>query len=335
MEYAILILLVLLSGLFSGLTLGLLSLSKSELKRKIKIGDKRAKRIYPIRKNGTLLLTTLLLGNVLVNSILSIYLTTLGSGIMAVLLSTGLITIFGEILPQATISRYALDFGSKTVWIVHFFIILFYVISKPISMGLDYLLGDEGNETLEKREVAEIVKEQEDNDDSKLDEDEERILLGALSFSDKCAKNIMTPKSVVFSLENVRILDKELLAKIKNKGFSRIPVYNNDNDHIINILYTKNLIGFDVTQNKSVSDLSTNTLLRIDESIKLDTLFNVFIKRKKHIAIVYDEYGTYSGIVTLEDIIEEILSVEIIDEQDTIDDMQKHAKDKIKSDIIK
>ena len=334
MTYLIIILLVLLSGLFSGLTLGLLQLSKSELQRKINIGDKKAKKVYSIRKNGSLLLTTLLIGNVLVNSILSVFLSSIGTGIMAVILSTVLITIFGEILPQATISRYALNFGSKTVWLVKIFIAIFWIIAKPISLGIDLLLGEEGKYTLKKKELAEIVKEQEDNNESPLDEDEERIMLGALSFSDKSAKNIMTPKSVVFSLDSTKKFNKKMLLKIKNKGFSRVPVYSNDNDHIISILYTKNLIDFDITSDKKVCDLSVNSLLRVDESIKLDKLFNVFIKRKRHIAIIYDEYGTYSGIVTLEDIIEEILSVEIVDEQDTIEDMQKHAKKQIDTKLL-
>jgi len=335
MTYLIITVLILFSGLFSGLTLGLLKLSKSELQRKINIGDKRAKNVYSIRKNGSLLLTTLLLGNVLVNSILSVFLSSVGTGIMAVILSTVLITIFGEILPQATISRYALGFGSRTVWLVKFFIGLFYIVAKPISLGIDLLLGEEGKHTLKKRELAEIVKEQEDNLESPIDEDEERIMLGALSFSDKCAKNIMTPKSVVFSLKDDKILDKKTLLKIKNKGFSRVPIYSNNNDHVTSVLYAKNLIDIDNNSKKKINDLSTNSLLRVDESIKLDKLFNVFIKRKKHIAIIYDEYGTYSGIVTLEDIVEEILCVEIVDEQDTIENMQKHAKDKIGAELIK
>ena len=101
------------------------------------------------------------------------------------------------------------------------------------------------------------------------------------------------------------------------------------------MLYSKDLIDVDLKANKTTGQLSINSLLRVDESIKLDKLFNVFIKRKKHISIVYDKYGAYCGIVTLEDIIEEILSVEIVDEQDTIENMQKHAKEQNTIEFIK
>ena len=153
MEYLIITILVLFSSIFSGLTLGLLSLSKYDLKRKIKLGDKKAKRVYSVRKNGSLLLTTLLLGNVLVNSILSVFLGSIGTGLIAVIISTVLITIFGEILPQAIISRHALNFGYNTIWIVKFFVGLFYFISKPISICLDKLLGEEDKKVIKKREL--------------------------------------------------------------------------------------------------------------------------------------------------------------------------------------
>ena len=124
----IVLILILLSGLFSGLTLGLLGLNKSELERKIKLGDKKAKRVYNIRKNGNLLLCTLLLGNVAVNSALAIFLGSITNGILAGVMATGLIVIFGEILPQATISRYALTVGYHSFWMVKFFIFLLYPV---------------------------------------------------------------------------------------------------------------------------------------------------------------------------------------------------------------
>ena len=107
-HYLIVIGLVILSGLFSGLTLGMFSLGLTDLHTKMKLGDKRAKRIYPVRKNGNLLLCTLLLGNVAVNSTMAVFLGEISSGVFAMLVSTGLIVVFGEIIPQATFTRFAL-----------------------------------------------------------------------------------------------------------------------------------------------------------------------------------------------------------------------------------
>ena len=149
--------LVILSGLFSGLTLGLLGLDKSDLERKIKAGNKNAKKIYHIRKRGNLLLCTLLLGNVLVNSILAVFMGELSTGVIAVVVSTGLIVIFGEILPQATISRYALVVGAKTVWIVHIFRVLLFPVCFPIAKFLDWILGEEMPTIWSRRELEEII----------------------------------------------------------------------------------------------------------------------------------------------------------------------------------
>ena len=118
LNYLIVAFLVLLSGAFSGLTLGFFSLNLTSLERKMKLGDKRAKKVYPIRKNGNLLLCTLLLGNVAVNSTMAIFLGTIASGVIAGIVSTALIVIFGEIIPQAVFSRFALTLGANTVWLV-------------------------------------------------------------------------------------------------------------------------------------------------------------------------------------------------------------------------
>lgn len=330
----IILFLVSLSGLFSGLTLGLLGLDKTELERKIKLGDKKAKRVYSIRKKGNLLLCTLLLGNVAVNSALAIFLNSILSGVLAGIFATGLIVIFGEILPQATISRYALVVGSKTVWLVKIFIFAFYPICWPMAKGLDKMLGEEMPTIWTRKELAEIIKHHEDSPQSKLDADEERIILGALSFSEKTAHDILTPRSVVFSLNVNSFLDENLLKKIKESGFTRIPVYKNKTDNIVGLLYSKDLIGFH--KKKKIRDLyRKKNLLKVFPEKKLDTLLNDFIKKRVHLAFVFNKYGEFMGLVTLEDIVEEVLKTEIVDEDDHVVDLQKLAKTKASSKSLK
>ena len=244
MEILIVTLLVLLSGCFSGLTLGFFSLNLTSLERKMKLGDKRARKVYPVRKNGNLLLCTLLLGNVAVNSAMAIFLGEIATGIVAGIISTGLIVIFGEIIPQALFSRYALQFGANSVWLVRIFIFLLYPIAFPLSWALDKMLGQELSTIWSKREIEEIIKHHEDAVESEIDADEERILLGALAFSDKTADMVATPKPVVFMLRQEQNIDDTLLQQIKEKGFSRIPVYmDNNTDQIEGVLFSKDLIG--------------------------------------------------------------------------------------------
>jgi metal transporter CNNM len=142
-----LVCLLFLSGLFSGLNLGLMSLTPHDLLLIQEAGTendrKYAKRIYPVRKHGNFLLCTILLGNVLVNSTTTILLETLISGALAVASATFAIVIFGEILPQAVCSRHGLRVGSKTILLTKFFMIMTFPVSFPLSKLLDFILGKE------------------------------------------------------------------------------------------------------------------------------------------------------------------------------------------------
>lgn len=335
MDFLIVAVLVLLSGAFSGLTLGFFSLNLTSLERKMKLGNKMAQKVYPVRKNGNLLLCTLLFGNVAVNSTMAIFLGNIATGFVAGLISTGLIVVFGEIIPQAVFSRFALKLGANTVWLVRIFIFLLYPIAYPMAKALDWALGEELATIWDKREIEEIIRHHEDNDESEIDEDEERIVLGALGFSDMTAKMIATPRPVVFSLAEDKVIDLPLILSIKEKGFSRIPVYkNNNSDNIEGVLLVKDLLGFDITSGKTVGNLMRSEILSVKEEITLDNLLNHFLAAKKHLACIYDEFGVFHGVVSLEDVIEEILKAEIIDEADKARDMRVVAAKHVRQDLL-
>lgn len=326
MSILILTLLVSLSGLFSGLTLGLLSLDYYELERKAKLSDHRAIKILPIRRKGNILLSTLLLSNVAVNSAISIFLADLASGLVAGLLATGLIVIFGEIIPQAVCNKYKLEIGYYTAPIVQILIWSLLPFTYPIAFVLDRVLGRELPTLYSKMELQEIIKDHEDAPNAAVDADEEKIILGALSFSDKIASEIMTPINHVYLLEESQSLDEKLLIEIKEKKHTRVPVYREGRDQIIGILYAKDLLNLS-PQGQPIKDLCRlDDLINVTDQTKLDILLNMLIKRKCHISFVYDEYGVLRGIVTLEDVIESILQQEIIDEDDVVVDFQDKAR---------
>ena len=220
MDYLITAVLLIFSALFSGLTLGLMGLSSQELKRKAELGNKEAAKVYTVRKNGNLLLCTLLIGNVAVNATLSIFLGSLTSGIMAAVVATSLIVIFGEIMPQAVFSRYALKIGSRSAWFVHSVIFLLYPICYPLSKVLDYTLGNELPTIYSKQELVKIIEEHEDSMESPVKEDEERIVKGALTFSDKRVRDIMTPRVVLKALEVDTVIDSSLLNELRESEYS-------------------------------------------------------------------------------------------------------------------
>jgi len=155
------VVLVLLSALFSGLTLGVLGLDLNELEIIKAAGDpeqlKAAERLLPVRRQGNLLLCTLVLGNVAVTSLSSVLLSTLTSGLVGFAISTVLITVFGEIIPQAVCARYALAIGARSVPVVRLFVFLFFPLTKPLALILDYALGDEVGMHFTRAEFLKLV----------------------------------------------------------------------------------------------------------------------------------------------------------------------------------
>lgn len=326
MEYIIVIILILFSALFSGLTLGLMSLDLFGLRRKMKLGDVRAKKVYPLRRRGNELLTALLLGNVAVNSILAVFLGSIASGVVAGFFATALIFLFGEIIPQAVISRHALKFGALTAPFVHILLFVLYPITKPIGLGLDKVLGAELQTIYNKQELALLVAEHEDNPYAVLDADEERIIHGALKFSDRMALDVMTPKSVVYALEGSTEVDAGLLRGIKDGGYSRVPIYKGKKDNMMGFVHVRDLLG---AEGGKIEDYMTG-LLVVPESMLLDDLKNTMLEQHRHIAVVMNKFDRFIGLITLEDILEEVIGREIMDEDDILEDLRAVALERSK-----
>ena len=306
--------------MFSGLTLGYFSLDKHSLERRARQGDRDAKIIYPIRNKGTLLLATLLLGNVLVNTILSVYIGSIASGLVASISATALIFIFGEIGPQAIISRHAMWFGSRLAPVVHILIFLFYPITKPLAYILDKILGDELPTMYSKNEIMQIVSDHEDSEHSPIDADEERIVHGALQFSHRRVREIMTPIDSVVLLDENQRLTHAFFEELAESNYSRYPVYSGNPNNIVGILYTKDLL----TEDDNIAIMNTKeafdtSVLRIKPSHFLDVVLGKMLKQKLHLAIVESNAGEALGVLSLEDIIEEIIQQEIEDEDDAED----------------
>lgn len=317
MEYLISLVLVVLSGLFSGLTLGLLSLDTQSLRRRAKHGDENAAVIYPVREKGNLLLTTLLLGNVAVNTTLSIFLGSIASGIVAGIIATSLIVVFGEIVPQAVISRYALWFGAKTIWFTRGVIILLYPIAFPISVILDRVLGSELPTTYSHKELMDIISEHEDSEHSAIDADEERIMHGALQFSRRRVREVMTPIDLVVSFNEDQRLNDAFFEMVNDSGYSRLPIYSGDPNNIVGILYVKDLLVEDehITI-KETEEALERDFLAVRPIDPLDNVLAKMLKTRNHLAIVKNRSSVFVGVISLEDIIEEILQQEIVDEDD-------------------
>jgi len=302
--------------MFSGLNLGLMSLDVFSLKRKMELGDIDAMRVYPIRKKGNLLLATILFANIAVNSAIAIILESIAGGVIAGIIATGTIFILGDVLPQAFVSRFALRFSSITAPITKFFMFILYPICGPVAYALDKMLGNEIPTIYSKNEMMKFIAEHEDHPSAPIDADEERIIHGALQYSDKKVAEVMTSIAKIVFVNQDEHINQELLQKIKNSGKSRFPVIGDNTNKVDGILYAKDLVGITFDNSKKVKDLQREKVIVVEETDKLDNVLNKFLENRIHLFVVKNNKGEITGIVTIEDLIEEILKREIVDESE-------------------
>ena len=273
-----------LSGLFSGLNLGLMSLDKTELKIVENCGSakekKYAKIISPLRKRGNFLLCTILLGNVLVNNTLTILMDDLtGSGGAAIVAATIGIVIFGEIIPQAVCSRHGLAIGARTALITRFFMVLTFPLSFPISKILDCVLGEEIGNVYNRDRLRELLKVTEGNLD--LVKDEFNIIAGALELSKKTVIDVMTKLEDVYMLEYDAVLDFETMNEIMKTGYTRVPIFEKERSNIVALLNIKDLAFVDPddrTPLKTVCKFYDHPVNHVYDDTKLDVMLEEFKK---------------------------------------------------------
>ncbi|XP_060539520.1 metal transporter CNNM4 isoform X2 [Pantherophis guttatus] len=347
LQILLLVALLVLSGMFSGLNLGLMALDPMELRIVQNCGSETEKRyarkIEPIRRKGNYLLCSLLLGNVLVNTTLTILLDDLiGSGLVAVIASTSSIVIFGEIVPQALCSRHGLAVGANTIILTKIFMLLTFPISYPISKILDFLLGQEIGTVYNREKLMEMLKITEPYND--LVKEELNMIQGALELRTKTVEDVMTPIHDCFMINSDAILDFNTMSEIMESGYTRIPVFEEERSNIVDILYIKDLAFVDpddCTTLKTITKFYNHPVHFVFHDTKLDAMLEEFKKGKSHLAIVQkvnnegegDPFYEVLGLVTLEDVIEEIIKSEILDESDMYTDNRtrkrvSHKKDK-------
>ncbi|KAM8715780.1 hypothetical protein ACLKA7_002773 [Drosophila subpalustris] len=333
------------SALFSGLNLGLMALDRTELKILRNTGTEKerkyAAKIAPVRDQGNYLLCSILLGNVLVNSTFTILLDGLTSGLFAVIFSTLAIVLFGEITPQAVCSRHGLAIGAKTIMITKTVMAITAPLSYPISRVLDWCLGEEIGNVFNRERLKELVRVT--NDVNDLDKNEVNIISGALELRKKTVAEIMTPINDAYMLSLDAVLDFETVSDIMNSGYSRIPVYDGDRKNIVTLLYIKDLAFVDTDDNtplKTLCEFYQNPVHFVFEDYTLDIMFNQFKEGTiGHIAFVHrvndegdgDPFYETVGLVTLEDVIEELIQAEIVDETDVfVDNRTKTRRNRYK-----
>ncbi|HHJ11048.1 MAG TPA: gliding motility-associated protein GldE [Bacteroidetes bacterium] len=332
----VLFFLLISSALFSGSEVAYFSLTPGDLDELKRRQGKKSRRILELYNQPEILLGTILVGNNFVNIgivILSSYITnqlidfsrvpTLGF-IFQVVIITFLLLLFGEIMPKIYANQIRLKWAEFMAFPIKVTRILFSPFVTPLVKSTNII-----NRKLAKKShnisINDLSEALDITSDSILED--EKILKGITKFGNLDAREIMTPRLDVFAVD-IKIPFRTMLKEIIEEGFSRVPVYIKSLDHIKGILYIKDILPHLGKNN----GFAWQSLIRppyfVPETKKIDSLLEEFQANKIHMAVVIDEYGGTSGIVTLEDILEEIVG-EIEDEQEGEESLfERIGKDK-------
>lgn len=327
-QFLSLILLLATSGLVSGAEVAFFSLTKEQLDTEEEKKSRQMEVVQKLLQNPKRLLATILITNNFINIAIVLLFATIGeqlfsqieNPLIVLLIEIGVITFlilfFGEILPKVYANRNALNFSKTMAFpiytIDHYFLFFLTIPMSKITRFMESRLAQKNNEfSIDKLSQAlELTNEDETT------KEEHKILQGIVNFGNTDTKQIMCPRIDVFALSEDMDMET-ILSLILEKGFSRVPVYTDNMDNVVGILYTKDLLPH-IEQYSFEWQKLLKAPFYVPENKKLDDLLKEFQQKKTHLAVVVDEYGGTSGVITLEDVIEEIVG-DISDEFDDDD----------------
>ncbi len=311
-------LLVALSGMYSGLNIALMSLSRADLERKKKLGNRDAAKVLPFRTNSHLSLASILFANVAVVSASALLLEHHTGGWIAGIVSTILIVIFGEVIPQAIFVKRALKFCAALAPVLWLTRLVMYPLAKPLQVLLDRLVGRESRVLHTRAELGLLISEHKIGDASELDADEVGIIQHALQMSEKSVGDIMRPINQVYWLHDDTILNQRIVDDITSRGFSRVPIFSHDLTTCHGVLLMKDMVDIDFdTSPVPVANFRLHQTRVIGSRTALDTMLREFGSLQSHLVPI-EQHGKIVGIVTAEDLLEEIIGQEIADETDRV-----------------
>lgn len=340
-EIPLLVVLIGLSGFFSGLEVALVGVRMAKVEQMVKDKVKGSTSLLKLKKNPSRMMASVNLGNNLVNVASTaiatdIALKIFGNDGLAIVIGimTFLILVFGEITPKTYCNANAPKIAARYSRILLAFSYAFYpivIMLESITKGIIRLTGSSDNPPgLTEDEIKGVIDQ--GLKDKAIEKQESELVHGALNFDDIVIRSVMTPRTKMFTLNSKKILF-EALPEINNSGFSRIPVYSDNSDNIIGIVHVRDVLK-SLEHDEKV--ISLESIMREPIFVSQEKMVSDLLKemqgRQTHMAIVVDEFGGVEGCVTLEDLLEEIVG-EIHDEKDTVQEIfQSEGNDTILTD---
>lgn len=325
-EVLVLAVLIGLSGFFSGLEVALVGIRKSKVIQLLNEGVKGSKALHKLKTNPSWMMSSVNLGNNLVNVGASALATTVsmrlfgddGLGI-AIGIMTFLILVFGEITPKTYCNANSTKIALRYAPVLLAFSYVFYPIVKFFEIITKGVVRITGSSYIPPPITEEEIKGVIDQGlaEKALEKDEMELVHGALKFDDTVIRSVMTPRTKMFTL-NAKTILFEALHEINQNGYSRIPIYGASQDDIVGFVHVRDVLKELENDNKmkSLEQISRKPVFVSQEKM-VSALLKEMKGRKTHMAIVVDEHGGVEGLVTLEDLIEEIVG-EIEDESDLV-----------------
>ncbi len=331
-DLLILIIMLFLSAFFSSSEIALISLNKLDVRHLLEKKGKGAETIAKLKKDPHRLLINIAIANNIVNIFATSFATAVAIklfGSYGVGIATGVMTFlvltFGEIIPKTLATKNAESIALSVAKPIYLIGIILTPIIKFFD-GMTHLITKGGvDKKVTEEEIKTLIAMGEE--EGAIEKVEKEMIHNIFTFNDIDVWEVMTPRTEIFALDfDVEL--KEVISTIKNTGFSRIPIYEKRIDNIKGILYVKDLLSY-INHNKPKVKL--NEIIRpaffIPRNKRIDNLLKEFQNRKTHIAIIVDEHGGVEGLVTLEDLLEEIIG-EVYDEDDIIERPIRKIDDK-------
>lgn len=325
--YIFLVLLLVASAFFSASETAFSSLNKIRMKNRADNGDKRAKRALKIAEHFDKTLSTILVGNNVVNmasaSIATVLVTNLlgpSGAAIATGVMTVLVLIFGEILPKTyakeNSEQVALKAGGLLRWIMWLLTPIVFFFTKLQKLALYLMRGDQVQPSVTEEELKCIVDSIEQ--EGVLEEEESDLVRSALEFDEITVQEILTPRVDLVAISVDDSLE-EAQKVVMDAHFSRIPVYRGTVDNIIGVLQVRDLLKAVVLKNQDRLECLLTDCVYVHKTMKISTLLAELQAKKLHLAVVTDDYGGTMGIVTMEDVLEQLVG-DIWDETDEVEE---------------
>lgn len=324
MEKAIAIaILIMFSAYFSATETAFTSLNRIRIKNLANDGDRKAKEVLDLSERYDSLLSTILVGNNIVNiamssiaTVLFMELNPVYGATIATAVITVLVLVFGEISPKNLAKESPEKFAMFSAPIIRFFMLILAPVNWIFGLWkklLAKLFNADGVNPITEDELLTIVEEAET--EGGIDEDQSELIQNAIEFNELEAWDVLTPRVDIQAIE-IDESQEEIAELFMTTGFSRLPVYEDDLDNIVGVLNQKDFHNYIKGTDKSISEY-VKPVIFVAGSMKIAQLLKRLQTVKTHIAIIVDEYGGTSGLVTMEDIIEELVG-EIYDEHDAV-----------------